>query len=168
LRVGAGFKPALLVRHDGQIIGRIYRMRSTGRELWRWTQSGLAQPSARRERRRGRYPRRGKDGIPGGMGASAIGGSGPNMLSLSISAHDPVRTRQVSLFAAKRRKRETCRGGFQTRPLRNPPLHVLRCVRILTVRVCRARAGLKPAPTSIPVRELPYHVFASKVWTLVH
>jgi hypothetical protein len=30
-----------VVRTDG----RIYRMNSTGRELWRWTQSGLAQPS---------------------------------------------------------------------------------------------------------------------------
>jgi len=25
--------------------GRIYRMNSTGRELWRWTQSGMFQPS---------------------------------------------------------------------------------------------------------------------------
>jgi hypothetical protein len=34
------------VRHDGQTIGRIYRMRSRGRELlWRWTQSGPVQPS---------------------------------------------------------------------------------------------------------------------------
>jgi hypothetical protein len=32
-------------RHNGQTVGRIYRMRSTGRELWRWTQSGLAQPT---------------------------------------------------------------------------------------------------------------------------
>src|SRR6516164_1529293 len=30
--------------HKGQIVGRIYRMNGTGRELWRWTQSGLAQP----------------------------------------------------------------------------------------------------------------------------
>jgi hypothetical protein len=33
------------VRYDGQTVGRIYRLRSTGRELWRRTQSGLAQPS---------------------------------------------------------------------------------------------------------------------------
>jgi hypothetical protein len=32
------------VRYDGQTVGRIYRMRSIGRELSRWTQSGLAQP----------------------------------------------------------------------------------------------------------------------------
>ena len=25
------------VRHDDQTIGRIYRMRSTGREVWQWT-----------------------------------------------------------------------------------------------------------------------------------
>ena len=30
------------VRYEGRTVGRIYRMRSTGRELWRWTQSGLA------------------------------------------------------------------------------------------------------------------------------
>jgi hypothetical protein len=28
------------VRHDGRTVGRIYRMRSTGRELWQWTQIG--------------------------------------------------------------------------------------------------------------------------------
>jgi hypothetical protein len=28
------------VRHDGRTVGRIYRMRSTGRELWHWTQIG--------------------------------------------------------------------------------------------------------------------------------
>jgi hypothetical protein len=33
------------VRHDGRTVGRIYRMRSTGRELWRWTQSGIFQLS---------------------------------------------------------------------------------------------------------------------------
>ena len=31
------------VIHDGEIVGRIYRM-NTGRELWRWTQIGRAQP----------------------------------------------------------------------------------------------------------------------------
>jgi hypothetical protein len=30
------------VRHDGRTVGRVYRMRSTGRELWRWTQSGYS------------------------------------------------------------------------------------------------------------------------------
>jgi hypothetical protein len=34
------------VRHDGQTVGRIYRMRSTGRELWCWTQSGIRAPSS--------------------------------------------------------------------------------------------------------------------------
>jgi hypothetical protein len=28
------------VRHYGRTVGRIVRLRSTGRELWRWTQSG--------------------------------------------------------------------------------------------------------------------------------
>jgi hypothetical protein len=31
--------------HEGQIVGRMYRMNSTGRELWRWTRSGIFQPS---------------------------------------------------------------------------------------------------------------------------
>ena len=46
---------------------------------------------------------------------------------------------------------ETCRGGFQTRPLSADAARVIRSVRNLTVRVCRARAGLKPAPTGILV-----------------
>jgi hypothetical protein len=33
------------VRHDGQTVGRIYRMGSTGRELWQWTQIGIRAPS---------------------------------------------------------------------------------------------------------------------------
>jgi hypothetical protein len=33
------------VRHGGQTVGRIYRMRSTGRELWLWTQIGIRAPS---------------------------------------------------------------------------------------------------------------------------
>ena len=33
------------VRHAGRTVGRILRLRSTGRELWRWTQSGMFQPS---------------------------------------------------------------------------------------------------------------------------
>jgi hypothetical protein len=28
------------VRHDGRTVGRIYRVRSTGRELWQWTWIG--------------------------------------------------------------------------------------------------------------------------------
>ena len=31
------------IRYNGQTFGRVYRMRSTGRELWRSAQSGLAQ-----------------------------------------------------------------------------------------------------------------------------
>jgi hypothetical protein len=42
------------VRYMGRTIGRIYRMNSTGRELWRWTQIRLAQPSPGPERQRGR------------------------------------------------------------------------------------------------------------------
>jgi hypothetical protein len=33
------------VRYDGRTVGRIYRMRSTGRELWPWTQIGIRAPS---------------------------------------------------------------------------------------------------------------------------
>jgi len=33
------------VIHDGRIVGCMYRMNSTGRELWRWTQSGIFQPT---------------------------------------------------------------------------------------------------------------------------
>ena len=35
------------VRHDDQTIGRIYRMRSTGREVWQWTQIGVARAERR-------------------------------------------------------------------------------------------------------------------------
>src|SRR5215472_2762487 len=33
------------VRHQGRTVGRILRLRSTGRELWLWTQIGLRAPS---------------------------------------------------------------------------------------------------------------------------
>jgi hypothetical protein len=33
------------VRCDGRTVGRIHRMNSVGRELWRWTQSGIFQPT---------------------------------------------------------------------------------------------------------------------------
>jgi hypothetical protein len=33
------------VVYEGQRVGRIYRMNSTGRELWRWTQSWIFQPT---------------------------------------------------------------------------------------------------------------------------
>jgi hypothetical protein len=72
------------IRHDGQTVGRIYRMSSTGRELWRGTQSGIFQPT---------------HGVNACVAdsldepkaafraaASGIGGSGRDMLSLSISA----------------------------------------------------------------------------------
>ena len=35
------------VRYRGQTVGRIYRLRSTGRELWLWTQIGIRAPMAR-------------------------------------------------------------------------------------------------------------------------
>ena len=41
------------VRYEGRTVGRIYRMRSTGRELWQWTQIGCGR-SHGPERRRGR------------------------------------------------------------------------------------------------------------------
>ena len=34
-----------IVVHDGRTVGRIYRLRSTGRELWQWTQIGIRAPS---------------------------------------------------------------------------------------------------------------------------
>jgi hypothetical protein len=33
------------VRYAGRTVGRIYRTRSTGRELWLWTQIGIRAPS---------------------------------------------------------------------------------------------------------------------------
>ena len=33
------------VRYDGRTVGRILRLRSTGRELWLWTQIGIRAPS---------------------------------------------------------------------------------------------------------------------------
>ena len=33
------------VRHNGRTVGRILRLRSTGRELWHWTQIGIRAPS---------------------------------------------------------------------------------------------------------------------------
>ena len=33
------------VHYAGRTVGRIYRMNSTGRELWRWTQIGIRAPS---------------------------------------------------------------------------------------------------------------------------
>ena len=33
------------VHYNGQTVGRIYRMGSTGRELWQWTQIGIRAPS---------------------------------------------------------------------------------------------------------------------------
>jgi hypothetical protein len=33
------------VRYEGQTVGRILRLRSTGRELWHWTQIDIRAPS---------------------------------------------------------------------------------------------------------------------------
>ena len=33
------------VRHNGRTVGRILRLRSTGRELWQWTQITIRAPS---------------------------------------------------------------------------------------------------------------------------
>jgi hypothetical protein len=33
------------VRYNGRTVGRILRLRSTGRELWLWTQIGIRAPS---------------------------------------------------------------------------------------------------------------------------
>jgi hypothetical protein len=33
------------VRYQGRTVGRMYRMNSTGRELWHWTQIGIRAPS---------------------------------------------------------------------------------------------------------------------------
>ena len=32
-------------RHNGRTVGRILRLRSTGRELWQWTQISIRAPS---------------------------------------------------------------------------------------------------------------------------
>jgi hypothetical protein len=32
------------VRYEGQTVGRIFRLRSTGRELWKWTQIDIRAP----------------------------------------------------------------------------------------------------------------------------
>jgi hypothetical protein len=53
------------VRYNGQTVGSIHRMRSTGRGLWRWTQSGWG--GSHGPRRAGRSPRRGQGGVPGGV-----------------------------------------------------------------------------------------------------
>jgi hypothetical protein len=100
------------VRHDGQTIGRIYRMRRTGRELWRWRQSGLAQPSHGENGGVADTLDEAKATFRAGVGASAVGRSGPNMLSLSISAHDPERTMGDCAREGKRR--------INTRPRDSP------------------------------------------------
>ena len=33
------------VIHEGDVVGRIYRMNSTGRETWQWTQIGPRAPT---------------------------------------------------------------------------------------------------------------------------
>src|SRR5215813_9006681 len=55
------------------------------------------EADARPERRAGRHPRRGQGGVLGGVGASAIAeNSGRDMLSLSLSAHDPNRNPMIT------------------------------------------------------------------------
>jgi hypothetical protein len=49
------------VRDDGRTVGRILRLRSTGRELWQWTQ-------IRPEPRGDGYPRRIQGGVPSDVG----------------------------------------------------------------------------------------------------
>jgi len=56
------------VIHDGRIVGRMYRMNSTGRELWRWTQSGIFQPT--HGENGGVADLRCQGGIPGRMGSA--------------------------------------------------------------------------------------------------
>ena len=54
-------------------------------------------------------------------------------------------------------------AGFQARPLSADAARVIRQVRNLTVRVYRARAGFKPAPTCIRVRAQPDDLSAAWV-----
>jgi hypothetical protein len=59
--------------HEGQTVGRIYRMNSASRELWRWTTERNFSTVARAEQRSGRHPGRCQGGIPGGVGKGQFG-----------------------------------------------------------------------------------------------
>jgi hypothetical protein len=61
------------VRHDRRTVCRIYRMRSTGRELRRWTQIGLRALTRGSNGGVADAHRGGQDGVPGGVAASVIG-----------------------------------------------------------------------------------------------
>ena len=54
------------VIHDGEIVGRIYRMKAD-RELWRWMTPGL-RADPRPERWRGGYIGRGQGRVPADVG----------------------------------------------------------------------------------------------------
>jgi hypothetical protein len=82
------------VIHEGRTVGRMYRMNSTGRQLWRWTQISL-----------GRLARPERGGMVDSLdepkeafraaweaGGSAPGESGQEMLGPGDSVDDPVRT----------------------------------------------------------------------------
>jgi hypothetical protein len=79
------------VIHDGEIVGRISRMRAD-RELFGGGRLRFMGSGARPERRACRYPRRGQGGIPGGVGASVFATrNGRDMLGLSTPVDDPKR-----------------------------------------------------------------------------
>jgi hypothetical protein len=52
------------VRCAGRTVGRILRLRSTGRELWHWTQIGIRTPSYGPNGGRGGYLRGRQSRIP--------------------------------------------------------------------------------------------------------
>ena len=95
--------------HDaGRTVGRIYRMNSTGRELWRWTQIGIRAPSHdpnggaadtldERSVRRGTSTAHLKGrvaALPVRMTSftSGLGGARRDMLGLSVSDDDAGNT----------------------------------------------------------------------------
>jgi hypothetical protein len=56
------------VFHEGQRVGRIYRLHSTDRELWYWGRDR----SARAEFWADRYPRSSGDGVPQRLGNAEV------------------------------------------------------------------------------------------------
>jgi hypothetical protein len=73
---------------------------------------------------------------------------------------------QAPNLAAKRvvrlrTNRDTCRGGFETRPGATNTDREVKHLSYHAGGVCRERAGLKPAPTGLPICALPARHFTS-------
>ena len=56
------------VRHDGRTVGRILRLRSTGREVWHWTQIGIRAPTHGPNGGAADTLRRSQGGVPADVG----------------------------------------------------------------------------------------------------